>query len=74
MGSIYDGVRIMHKLPAYDSMILEERMAILLSLGQKKLKGPDRKTEAALAAIQDTERMIDAIFDVKSWKQLLAIK
>ena len=32
MGSIYDGVRIMHKLPAYDSMILEERMAILLSL------------------------------------------
>jgi hypothetical protein len=73
----YEGVRIMHQLPAYDEMILEDRMAILRSLAAKKFKGPDRKTEKALAEIYDTERvkrMIDSIFDANSWKELLSIR
>jgi hypothetical protein len=67
----------MHKLAAYDEMILEERMAVVRRLGAKKFKEPDRKTEKTLAAIEDPERlmrMIDVIFDVNSWKELLAVK
>jgi hypothetical protein len=48
-----------------------------LAIGRKRLGDPSARTEKALAAIDDPdrlERMMDVILDVKSWKALLAVK
>jgi hypothetical protein len=74
-------VQVMHKSSAWDSVVEEAEIRTnkrtILSLGRRKLGEPGAKGEAALSAIDDTdrlERMIDAIFDANSWKELLAVK
>lgn len=85
LSSIYDGVTIMHETSAYDAMveegifkgILKARIAALLKLGRQRFGDPNRMTEAALTAIEDSdrlERMLDVILNVKSWKALLLVK
>ena len=67
----------MRKLCAYDADGLAAFMPILRRLGEKRFKAPNRKTQSALNALNDpdrVERMIEAILDVSSWKELLAIR
>lgn len=79
LGSIYDGVKIMHESSAYQ-LILEEGAVreahrVLLRQGQRRFGPPDEKTAAALNAIQDLDRLdrlIDGVLDVSSWEELLA--
>jgi hypothetical protein len=81
LSDIYSGARIMHQSTAYDSAVDEGSIKTshraLLSLGRQLFGDPNPKTEAALTAIDDPERlqrMIDIILRVKSWKALLAAK
>ena len=56
---------------------LEQSHEVLLKLGRQRFGDPDPKTEAAVIAIEELdrlERMIDVILNVKSWKALLAVK
>ena len=76
----------MSQLTAYDEMLeeldkrerrgeLRGKCSFLLRLGRKTLGPPDAATEAALAAIQDAdrlERMADAVLTAKTWEELLA--
>ena len=67
----------MHKTTAWDSAIDEGMLKMLLRIGSEHLGEPDAKTRAALAAIQDSERlerMGSAILRATSWKALLAVK
>jgi hypothetical protein len=77
---IYEGVRIMHELTAWEEMEqaeLKGELRVLLSQGREKFGDPDKKTEAALKAIQDPgrlERMGVAMLKMKSWKALLSVQ
>jgi hypothetical protein len=74
---LYDGVRIMSDMVAYDAYIMDERKSVLRKLGEKRFGRPGRRIEAALKAIEDLdrlERMIDVILDVTSWNELLAVQ
>ena len=78
----------MHKTTAWDEVeeawekaLLEGKVlgsrGIVLRLSRLRFGEPDDKTEAALSAIVDPDRldrMGDAILTVKSWKALLAVK
>ena len=78
---IYSGVKIMHQSNAFDSAVDEGKLwashRFLLKLGRQRFGDPDPKTETALTAIEDIdrlERMMDVILNVKSWKALLSVK
>jgi hypothetical protein len=71
----------MHEKVGWDEMVDEGRVRAnrraLLSQGSKLFGEPNAKTRATLIAIDDPERlerMVDAILDLKSWKELLAVK
>jgi hypothetical protein len=54
---------------------LEGVVASLLRLGRKKFGPPDPRIEATVAAIGDLDRLnllLDRIFDVSSWDELLS--
>lgn len=79
--AIFEGARIMHETVAYDEILEEGQVKMgrraILSQGRQLFGDPNPKTEAALADIDDPERlsrMLDAILTVKSWKALLAVK
>jgi hypothetical protein len=79
--SIFQGASIMHEKVGWDEMVDEGRVRAnrraLLSQGSKLFGEPNAKTRATLIAIDDPERlerMVDAILDLKSWKELLAVK
>jgi hypothetical protein len=73
LGSVFDGVKIMHESSAFDLMMeeglekgLEKGLAkglvqgeqrLLLHLGRKRLGPPDEATVAALKAIMDLDRL-----------------
>ncbi len=70
----------MHKTVAWDEFD-EGQVAMgrrtILNLGQRRLGKPTAKVEAEFAKIEEPdrlERMIDGILNVKSWRELLAIK
>jgi len=79
LGSIYDGVKVMHESSAYD-LILEEGAIktshrVLLRQGQMRLGTPNEETVAALKEIKDLDRLdrlVDAVLTVTSWQELLA--
>jgi len=79
LGSIYDGVRIMHESTAYD-MILDEGEVkrshkMLVRLGTRRFGPPHPQVEATLTAIQDLERLEhleDAVLTATSWDELIA--
>ena len=79
MGSIYDGVRIMHESSAYE--LIEESGMIkyaqknLLQVGRKRLGAPDESIVEALKAITNLDRLDqlnEALLNASSWKELLA--
>jgi hypothetical protein len=83
--NLYDGVKIMHQTCAFDAYVEEGVLKgeirsshrLLLKIGRQRFGDPDPKTEAALTAIEDLdrlERLADVILSVKSWKALLAVK
>jgi hypothetical protein len=81
IAGLFEGVTVMHKLPAWDEAELRGSLATsqkyILKLGRERFGDPAPKTENALTAINDLdrlERMFDAISTVKSWKALLAVK
>lgn len=70
----------MHKV-AWDEFIdkgkVEARCHDLLAIGRKRLGAPSARTEKVLSSIDDPdrlERMMAVILDVKSWKELVAVK
>ncbi|MFO0968115.1 MAG: hypothetical protein U0793_21375 [Gemmataceae bacterium] len=81
LASIFDGVKVMHESSAYE--LLEEwekkgekkaQLRLLLRLGRKRLGVPDPRVEAALAVIEDTDRldrMAEATLTAASWQELL---
>jgi hypothetical protein len=79
MGTIYDGVRIMHESSAFE-LIEEEGMIkgqqkLLLRQGRKRFGVPDEASINVIHAIKDLdrlERLGDALMDVASWQELLA--
>jgi len=79
LGSIYDGVKVMHESSAYE-LIMEEgaikaQHSNLMRLGQRRLGSAGDKTTAELKAIQDLDRLnrlMDAVLTVSSWQELLA--
>jgi hypothetical protein len=79
LGSIYDGVKVMHESSAYE-LILEEGAIktahrFLLLQGKKRLGPPDEATLSALKAIKDLDRLdrlADAVLSVSTWQELLA--
>jgi hypothetical protein len=77
---IFEGVTIMHKPTLWDE-VEEKQMQwskrLLLRVGRKKFGDPDRKDETAFNKIKELarlDRMIDAIFEANSWKELLAVR
>jgi hypothetical protein len=78
LGSIYDGVRIMHESSAYE-LIMEEGALktahrLLLLLGQRRFGSPGDETVSALKAIKDLdrlERLTVAVLNASSWQELL---
>lgn len=80
VSSIYEGVRIMHELTAWEEVELAElkgELRVLLKVGRERLGEPSAKIEAELKAIHDPdrlERMAVALLTVKSWKALLAVE
>jgi hypothetical protein len=62
---------------AFDEGRVQMGRYILSIQGQQLFGKPCPKIKAALAAIDDPDRlqrMIDSLLDVKSWKALLAVK
>ena len=54
---------------------VEARQEVLLQLGRKQFGIPDPASETSLRGITDPDRLtrlIDALFDVSSWEELLA--
>jgi hypothetical protein len=79
LASIYDGVRVMHELTAYDVILEEGELRachrLLLRQGGKRFGPADAATEAALTSIQDLDRlgrMAEAVLSATSWQELLA--
>ena len=71
----------MHKKVAWDEAVDEGQLKMgrraILSQGRHLFGEPPPKIEAALTTVDDPERMgrmLDAILNVKSWKELLAVK
>ncbi len=55
---------------------MEEARRILLRLGRKRMGEPDATIEAIVRATNDLKRLellVERIFDVKSWPELLAM-
>jgi hypothetical protein len=79
LGSIYDGVKVMHESSAYE-LILEEGALktahrFLLLQGKERLGPPDEGTRSALKAIKDLDRLdrlAASVLSVSSWQELLA--
>ena len=86
LGSLFDGVTIMHKTSAYDQMIdegiaigkkegaIQSLLRTLLKFGIQKFGQPDSATKEALMAIDDAERLdrfVDAFQTASSWQDLL---
>ncbi len=79
LGSIYDGVKVMHESSAYE-LILEEGdlrtfQRVLLRQGQQRFGPADEKTVATLKAIKDLDRLdrlVEAILGSASWQDLLS--
>jgi hypothetical protein len=80
LSNIFAGVKIMHKMTWLDEIEeaqIKSNKRSLLSIGRQKFGEPERKDENALNRIKELarlERMIDAILEAKSWKELLAIR
>jgi hypothetical protein len=79
--AIFEGASIMHRKVAWDEAVDEGQIKMgrraLLNVGRGFFGVPTPKIEAALAEIDDPERlgrMIDAMSEVKSWKDLMKIK
>jgi hypothetical protein len=79
LGSIYDGVKVMHESSAYELILeegaIKEAQRILLRQGQQRLGPPSEDTVSALKATQDLDRLdrlVDAVLSVASWQELLA--
>jgi hypothetical protein len=78
--SVFEGVKIMHKMTLWDEIEetqIRTNQQTLLRQGRIKFGNPTRKIEKELTAIQEVarlERMVDAILQVKSWRELLAVK
>lgn len=81
--SIYQGVRQMDELTAYDEVLEEGEFRgeikrshrLLLRLGRKQIGPTNEVTEAELTSIKDLdrlERMTDVVCTAKSWEELLA--
>jgi hypothetical protein len=76
---IYDGVRVMQEIAAYDYYVeegcIQGEQRILLRMARNRFGEPDEEAVAALKAIKDVERLErlgDAVFTAASWQELLA--
>jgi hypothetical protein len=79
LGTIYDGVKVMHESSAYELILEEGAIKVshrhLLRQGQKRFGPPSEDTVRALKSVQDLDRLdrlVDAILNVSSWQELLA--
>lgn len=79
LGSIYDGVKVMHESSAYELILEEGAIKIshqtLLRQGQKRFGPADQETVSAVKAVQDLDRLgrlLDAVLNASSWQELLA--
>jgi hypothetical protein len=79
LGSIYDGVKVMHESSAYELIMeegaIKEAQNLLLRQGKHRIEPPGDDTISALKAIKDLDRlhrMADAVFNASSWQELLA--
>ncbi len=79
--AIFEGASIMHRKVAWDEAIDEGQLKMgrrgLLNVGRGLFGEPSPRVEAALAAIDDPDRldrMLAAIAKLKSWRDLLAVK
>jgi predicted transposase YdaD len=76
---LLEGVRGMKESTTYQAILregrVEEALAILLRLGNRRFGPPSDEARAALEAITDIERLealTERVLDVESWDELLA--
>jgi hypothetical protein len=77
---VFERVKIMHTKTLWDEFdeaMIKTTKRYLFSLGRQKFGEPEPKDEKALNRIKEfarLERMIDRIFEINSWKELLAVR
>jgi hypothetical protein len=80
LSQVFEGVRIMHKptvLDEIDDAEISATKRLLFKQGCQKFGDPDAKDAKMFHRIKELarlERMVSAILDAKSWKELLAVR